>query len=250
MIHSLSLALFPLAGLLAAQSVDSRANASVAGLVTGISMGGEAKREALPGVWVTLNRLPLRGESGFTSVLRRVQTARDGGYSFTGLPLGRYEVCPQIPDSLYLNPCQWPELLPEGSTPGVGPNVTLTNLAANARLDVTLQQGVILNLRLEDPARRLDTAAVSRGDRAPYVGIVLASGRRSPAAPIYGRNGLYVYSVLVPAGQAVRPVIESTAVELEDAARQRLPTGLGARLTLAPGQPPAEVVFRVAGGKL
>lgn len=211
---------------------------------------GPAKGETLAGIWVTLNRLPQRGETGFASVSRRVLTGKDGTYSFPGLPLGRYEVCPQLGESLYLNPCEWPDT-PAARLADLGPLATLTAARPDERLDIQLQAGVILNFRLEDTARRLDAQALSRNEKSPYVGVVLADGKRRPAQPLYGRNGLFVYTILVPAGQPVRPVIEAGGVDLEDTARQRLPQGLANALTLAPGSPPVEVVFRVvAGGRL
>ena len=245
MIHLL-LVLFLVTPLLAAQAVEARTG-SLTGVVTG---NGQAavKSELLSGLWVTLNRLPLSGETGYVAVSRRRQTAKDGTYTFDALPLGRYEVCPQIADSLYLNPCEWPDNS-NSKTVDLGPLATLTAARANVRLDLELQTGVILNLRLEDSGRNLEKLAVSRNERAPYAGVVLANGRRAPAKPIYSRNGVYIYSVLVPHSQALRPVIESASLDLEDTARQRLPQGLGAGLTLAPGQAPTEVIFRVAGVK-
>ncbi len=243
----LLLILVTLAPPLAAQAVDARAG-SLAGVISGAGQGA-AKTEPLAGLWVTLNRLPTAGETSFVNVSRRLQTAKDGSYSFEALPLGRYEVCPQIADSLYLNPCDWPDAS-ESKTVDLGPLATLTSARPNARLDLTLQTGVVLNLRLEDSGRSLEKLAVTRNERAPFVGVLLSNGRRAPAQPVYGRNGLYIYSLVVPPSLLLRPVIESSAVELEDAARQRLPQGLGAGLTLSPGQAPAEVIFRVAGGKL
>ena len=240
--HKYLLIVLALAAQTAAQVVDSRTPGTITGLVT-----GPAKGETLAGVWVTLNRLPLSGESGFVAVSRRLQTAKDGTYSFPALPLGRYEVCPQIADSLYLNPCDWPDSA--SKTPDLGPLATLTTAAPTARLDLQFQLGVVLNLRLEDNSRHLEKLALTREEKSPYVGVVLANGRRRAAKPLYGRNGLYIYSVVVPARQLVRPVIESASLDLEDADRQRLPQGLGIGLTLAPGQAPTEVIFRVAGVK-
>lgn len=228
---------------LAAQPRPTPTSGSLTGLVL-----GPAKGETLGGVWVTLNRLPQRGETNFTGVSLRALTGQDGTYSFPNLPLGRYEVCPQIAESLYLNPCEWPDT-PAARTADLGPLATLTAAQPNERLDIQLQQGVILNFRLEDNDRRLDAAALSRNVRAPYVGVVLADGQRRPAKPLYGRNGLFIYTILVPSGRPIRPLIESAAVELEDSARQRLPQGLANALTLAPGNAPVEVLFRVAGVK-
>lgn len=240
--HKYLLIVLALAAQTAAQVVDSRTPGAITGLVTGPAGG-----ETLGGIWVTLNRLPLSGESDFVAVSRRLQTGNDGTYSFAALPLGRYEVCPQIADSLYLNPCEWPDSA--SKTPDLGPLATLTAASPAARLDLQFQLGVILNLRLEDNGRHLERQALARGEKSPYVGVVLANGRRRPAQPLYGRNGLYIYSVVVPAGQAVRPVIESASLDLEDSARRRLPQGIGVGLTLAPGQAPTEVIFRVAGVK-
>lgn len=216
------------------------------GTLAGV-LNSPVKGETLAGVWVTLNRLPLSGERAFVPVSQRLQTGKDGSYSFSGLPLGRYEVCPQLPDSLYLSPCDWPA---EGDSSGLGPLANLTAAAPQARLDLALLPGVVLNLRLEDGARRLETAARQSHQPAPFVGVVRANGLRSPAKPLFARNGLFVYSIVVPPGQTLRPVVDSATVEVEDAARQRLPQGLGSALTLAPGSAPTQVLFRVAGGKL
>ena len=243
-----SLLLIFLLPLAQAQVTDAALPGLVAGTLTGT---GAAKVEQLAGVWVILNRLPQAGEKGFTLVERRTRTAKDGTYSFVGLPLGQYDVCPQIPDSLYLSPCNWPQLLPESQTTGLGPLALLTAASPVQALNLTMVQGAILNIRIEDTGRQIENLQRTREERAAYVGVVLASGRHSPASPLGSRNGIHIYSIVVPPGLSLRPVFEGPSVNLEDvASRQPLAQGRGQSIALDARGGPREVVLRVTGAKL
>ena len=103
----------------------------------------------------------------------------------------------------------------------------------------------------EDTGRQIENLQRTREERAAYVGVVLASGRHSPASPLGSRNGIHIYSIVVPPGLSLRPVFEGPSVNLEDvASRQPLAQGRGQSIALDARGGPREVVLRVTGAKL
>jgi len=103
---------------------------------------------------------------GATIVVRRAgpspaaghaDTGSDGVFSIRNLPAGAYTVCAQSKSSGYLDPCAW------------SPAPPVVHIAAGqaiAAYRLVLQKGSVVQVRLNDPARVLDTPAAV-GKTAP-----------------------------------------------------------------------------------
>ncbi len=74
------------------------------------------------------------------------QTVTGGTFDVSGLPEGTYTVCPRMPGSTWLNPCEW-------NFPT--PIATITPSNANPRLTITLKRGAAVPVRIDDPGQLL-----------------------------------------------------------------------------------------------
>jgi len=86
------------------------------------------------------------GQRAFASV-----TDPTGQVSFTGLPFGIYSVCVEPQNQLYVQPCQW-------SPPDT---VHLTSQNTSGTVSLSVQRGVPVDIRIDDPDGLLSSAAAA-----------------------------------------------------------------------------------------
>src|SRR5882724_11134675 len=116
-------------------------------------------------------------------------TGASGAFQFTGLPEGSYTLCPRVPNSTWLNPCEW-------NFPT--PTATISRSNPSASAIITLKAGAAVPIRIVDAGQLL---AQNEG-KTPAAGFLLGVSspgfffRRVPLASqdSSGRN----YRIVVP----------------------------------------------------
>jgi hypothetical protein len=84
------------------------------------------------------------GQRAFASV-----TNATGQVSFTGLPFGIYSVCVEPQNQLFVEPCRW-------SPPAT---VHLTSQNAGGTVNLAVQRGIPVDIRIDDPDGLLSSSA-------------------------------------------------------------------------------------------
>ena len=69
-----------------------------------------------------------------------------GAFQFAALPDGDYTLCPRVPNSAWLNPCDW-------NFPT--PTATITRSAPTASVNIILKRGAAVSVRINDPGQLL-----------------------------------------------------------------------------------------------
>src|SRR5258708_490175 len=140
----------------------------VSGTISGVLTGEDGT--ALPGATIALHlvakSLPKlrRQTTDWTFV-----TNAAGAFQFVALPEGNYTVCPRVPNSTWLNPCDW-------GFPT--PNATITRSAPTASVTITLKRGVAVPIRINDPGQLL---AQNEG-KIPGAGLLLEVSDARPGS--------------------------------------------------------------------
>lgn len=218
-----------------AQEPDVR-NAVVTGTLTGddgsIILGGHVSlrfmRTPVPA------RRPSRERDDFEA-----RTESGGVFRFDNLRAGSYQLCVQVPKSVWLGSCDW------GGSPIV---VTLSPGAARA-IPITMRKGALIPVRLDDPA---GVVARDHG-KAPGAHLMIGIGTNDalfrPAIRVAGDSGGQTYQVLIPFDPPAKLVFSSDYFQLADergmpmqARTAQIPISVPARST------PATVRF-IATGK-
>jgi hypothetical protein len=176
----------------------------------------------------TLTPLPANG----------VVSQPDGSFFFAGLPAGAYRICAQLNGGSLLNPCEW------SSEP---PLVAITAGQVLPGVKIALQQGVQVNVRVDDPNQVLPRPGKANKGNEVIVGIWTKSGFHDVPRVFQdsaGQNHLLV----VPSSVALRLKVYNHSLPV------RASDGLEVPATLAPtpfqlqkGDPPALFHFRITG---
>ena len=207
------------------------------GTISGMVRDGD--RKPMAGVLVVVTPDP--GDRGsVTPYQGQAVTKADGSYEVTKVPEGSYWVCPQVPLSDYLNPCQWDVNAPTAKVGGGGGAVT-------AKQDVTMAKGSFLWVQVEDPDGWLDK---HRGGRGQFrLGVRSPRGEYELAAPPMHARGRKLYRILVPKQGKFQPVREGEDFVVEHgaaAARGASPFGVEAELGAGERR---VLIVNVRGGK-
>jgi len=211
----------------------------VAGTISGILKGEDGS--VIAGATIFLNLTP-------PSVSRippprtswSVVTTTGGAFQLGALPPGTYTLCPRVPNSTWLNPCEW-------SLPT--PRATISNTMPNASVTITLQRGVPVPVRVDDSSQLL---AQNEGKTA---GAGLLVGVSSPGyffrlVPLVsddtsGRN----YQIVVPFNTQLTLVIHPSLYQVNDATGHALGTGVSTKIPvfIPTGQQATPIGFSVTG---
>jgi len=88
-------------------------------------------------------------------------TGAGGAFQFSGLPEGSYTLCPRVPNSTWLGPCEWN--LPT-------PVAAISRLNPNAAVTITLKRGAAVPIRIDDAGQLM-----ARHERkTPGAGLLLS----------------------------------------------------------------------------
>ncbi len=179
------------------------------GQLTGKLLAQGSGRPILGARIVGVKQEPAYSTSGPTVI--RAITDSIGSYRFENVPTGFYRLCVYEAGD-YLDPCQW-------SRPAEA-----AVSAGTVSLDIRLEQGVWVSVRVEDPQNLVaQHEARSVGRFVPPAGFVTvsvaeASGRARPVPLTHRAERLLDYSALVPADAPLRLVVASDVFLLADAA--------------------------------
>jgi len=161
----------------------------------------------------------------------------NGAFSVSNLPSGQYMLCASVPGAPYLDPCIWHR-----------PVAVTVSAAATSMPSLTLEKGVFLNVRVNDPQRLLpQTLDGPLTPRKLIVGVWYANGAyqgaRNTAIDSAGRS----YELAIPTATPLKLWLFSRDVVLTDANGASV-TASGAQTTFqaAAGQDQS-FTFTVAG---
>jgi len=110
-------------------------------------------------------------------------TDTTGSASFSGLPFGVYSVCVEPLDGIHVSPCQWAQ----------PPTLHVTSQQASGTLNLILQLGVPVDIRIDDP-----DSLLSQGID---VGIATPQGHQHLIPMVQDSTGTN-YRMIVPFGVA------------------------------------------------
>ena len=137
----------------------------------------------------------------------------NGNHAASGLPAGDYVVCAAAPSQPFLDPCRW------SRSP-----VVHVQSGAISNLDVLLERGVFLNVRINDPQGLLPTSAKTLFD-PPHliVGVVFGNGAFLASSGVSTDGGGQNYQIAVPTGVPLYLWLFSRHVSLADAQGKAFP---------------------------
>jgi hypothetical protein len=156
---------------------------------------------------LTIHDLSTPRIAGNKAFDRQFASKRDGAFSLSGVPAGKFRICVDAPQENVLDPCLWST---DEQTFTVTDGVPLTNL------NITVQVGTKIRVHVNDPQDALPKEKGGvRGDALTMV--VQTSDRRyhNLRQVSSGPSGSDHYLV-VPFDQTVTLVTESTTVALKD----------------------------------
>lgn len=167
-------------------------------------------------------------------------TAPGGAFQIAGLPEGNYTLCPRVPNSTWLNPCEWH--LPT-------PTASISRLSPNASITITLMRGAAVPIRIDDAGQLL---ARNEG-RTPGAGLLLSiSGpglffRLVPllSQDLGGRN----YQIVIPFNTALTLVVHPSFYHVSNASGAPLSQARSTKIPLlvATGQQVSPIRFTISG---
>jgi hypothetical protein len=167
-----------------------------------------------------------------------VVSAADGSFSLSSLGGGAYKICADVPNSAWLNPCEW-DLGP--------PSANLTASIHSAAVRMVFKKGAAVPIRIDDANHLL---AQNEG-KVPGAHFLIGAGTAIfsfhhasiASQDATGRN----YQLLIPYNYAATLVVRSPFFNLSDAGGVSLPSGTTIQLKVPAGQTPATVRLIVTG---
>lgn len=207
-----------------------------AGTITGTLAGEDGT--SISGGLVTLQLQPPYIKSRFFQAEWDVQTASDGSFRFDELNGGTYLLCAQVPQSAWVNPCQW----------GLqAPNVTLSSASPSATVAITLKKGAVVPIRVDDPGQLL-TQYVGKIPGADLQIGVATDNLAFSSAPIVSQDsGGRNQQLVVPFNSPVKLAVFSSQFQLSSAGVP-LPTGNSMiPVTVPSGQTAPTIELQVTG---
>jgi hypothetical protein len=167
-------------------------------------------------------------------------TGTGGAFQFVGLPEGSYTLCPRVPNSTWLNPCEW-------NFPT--PTATISRSNPNANASITLKGGAAVPIRINDGAQSLS----QNEGKTPGAGLLL--GISSPGfifrlVPLVAQDSSgRDYQIVVPFNTPLTLVMHSSFYHLNDASGAALSQAVSTKIPLliATGQKVPPLRFTVSG---
>jgi hypothetical protein len=210
----------------------------IQGTVTSLPAGGgsPASGAVISGAHVYFRRVPVyapakvgtRPQLAPGEVQFDISTSSDGNgkHKASGVPQGDYVACASVPGQPYLNPCQW----------SVSPVVHVQN-GIVSDLDIKLERGVFLDVRVNDPQKLLPTSSNTLFDSPRLVvGVVFGNGAFL-SVPLKSTDSAgRTYELAVPSGIPLRLWLFSQHVTLSDSRGKTLTS------------PSAAILFTAASG--
>lgn len=148
-----------------------------------------------------------RPAPGETVMRRTVASAADGAFNVSNLPVGEYLLCAEVPSEPYLDPCKWAS----------AQKVTVTARSV-VRPTVMLKKGVLLKVRINDPAGLLPRAKEDLlSPLNLIIGVVFREGAFLRAVNTAADGTGREYEISVPTDTPLKLWVFSRHVALRDA---------------------------------
>jgi hypothetical protein len=207
--------------------------AIVSGAITGTVKGAHGAM-ILSGT-VTASRVPDSAKLNGARALGTATIAQDGSFRLPALAQGTYRICIQIPNSTWIDPCEW--------EPVASPAALLSGTQPSAPVNVVLKKGVLVTVRVSDPTGLLSlrqSPGLLIGVRNDFSGF-----RR--AALISQSSGDRTYQVLIPFDRSINISVTSPSIRLNDATGKLFTQASNPiSVRVSSGQPAPTVTLTVA----
>jgi len=168
------------------------------------------------------------------------QTLTSGAFDVSGLSEGTYTLCPRMPNSTWLSPCEWNFPTPVATITRSSPNPTLT---------ITLKRGAAVPVRIDDAGRLL----AQHEGKTPGAGLLLSvsgPGLFFRLVPLVsqdsaGRN----YQIVIPFSTQLTLAIHPSFYGVSNASGAALPQAASTKIPLlvAVGQQVSPIRFKITG---
>lgn len=208
------------------------------GSVSGTLTGDDGT--IISGAYVTLLLVPPYPSGRLDNTEWAVVSDANGAFRFDGLNDGVYQVCAQVPQSAWLNPCAW--------GPATQP-ISLSVAQPTASLMLVMAKGAVVPIRVDDPLQLLAQNEGITREAHLLLGIGHDPFLFEPAlvasSDLRGRN----YQTVVPFNYPAKLVVYSSFFRLSNAAGAALPsTAVSIPFTVRTGQQPPTLRFVLTGG--
>ncbi|MDQ2945860.1 MAG: hypothetical protein M3Y27_07960 [Acidobacteriota bacterium] len=160
-------------------------------------------------------------------------------FRFDRLNDGNYRLCAQVPNSTWLNPCEW------GLQP---PKVTLSFAQPGNSVTMILKKGVVVPIRIDDPGQFLSQNEGKTAGAHLLIGVGNDAlvFRPLPVLPP-GTSGAN-RQIVIPFNSPVKLVVFSSFFQLSDTNGLPLPkTGAAIPVLVPSGTQPALIKLTVTG---
>jgi len=158
-----------------------------------------------------------------------------GDFQIAGLPVGAYTVCFTVDRTAYLNPCHW----------GTSKRVTITPGTTAEAGTFTMPKWARLQVRLNDPGKRLGAAGASPLLVAVMTPALVVNELTEVARDAGGRT----LETLVPVAAAVNLSVVGARLEISDSAGHKLPASARIPVTMPSAAGVQTIVLTITGGK-
>ena len=200
----------------------AHAQPSISGVVV------DASGHAVSGATVYYNNVrPVSptGQSIGVAVSSSIKSDSNGRFTISGVPLGHYYVCASGTQPTQLRSCDWG--LPLATA-------ALTDASATAPLTLTLGDGCLLRMTIEDPNGRIKDLPVDLPTGKPTWNLsfgVMSGGRYEPARLVSVAGAVRTYYVAVPKNSTFSLVMTTDLLPTKAAANATMRTA-GADVTI------------------
>lgn len=207
------------------------------GVITGTLQGEDGT--AIVGGNVTLQRTPPYPPGKWPRTIWTTTSGPGGSFRFDGLYQGQYRLCPQVLNSVWLNPCAW----------GLKPPVTsLSSAQRSANVMAILKKGVAVPVRVDDPGQLLSQHEGKTPGALLLLGVHNDVFVFHPAAVTAHDSSGRNHEIVIPFDTPVKLTAFSSFFQLADANGNALSTGSNAvPVTVPSGTTPNTVKFTIIG---
>ena len=227
-----------LLGLIAFPCLAQLSPLTISGVITGSLTGDDGT--AIAGGHVSLLLLPPYPSGRLRSTTWAAASGAAGAFRFDGLVDGQYQICAQVLQSTWLNPCEW------GLQP---PVVSISAAQSTVSVSMVLKRGVAVPIRIDDPVQSLSQNEGKTSGAHLLLGVA-NDANAFRIAPVVSRDTAGSNrQIVIPFDRPVKLVAFSSFFLLSDANGLPLPRTATAIPVMVPsGQPPPAIRLIVAGG--
>ena len=163
----------------------------------------------------------------------------NGIFRFYGLSSGTYEICTQVPKSVWLSSCSW----------GVpAQTVSISAAQPSGSVAIVLRKGAVVTVRVDDTAQLLASNEGKSAGADFLVGVGHDTLVFEPALVQSTDASGRTQQVVIPYNYSANLLVFSSFFKLADATGAPLPTNARIPITVSRGQPSPVIKLSVTGG--